>query len=169
MELRSVEAVAGALNAAGVRYLVVGGLAVNAHGYCRTTRDLDLVIQLEASNISRGLECLLGIGYRLAIPVGVEDFADASKREAWRSEKGMIVLKLWSDEHRRTPLDVFVYEPFDFEAEFAIAEWKELAPGLSAPIVGLRALIRMKEEAGRPQDLVDIEELRRVERLHEES
>lgn len=43
MELRSIEAVLGALNAAGVRYLIVGGLAVNAHGYQRATMDLDLV------------------------------------------------------------------------------------------------------------------------------
>jgi hypothetical protein len=46
MELRSVEAVVAALNAAEVRYLIVGGLAVNAHGYQRTTVDLDMVIQL---------------------------------------------------------------------------------------------------------------------------
>ena len=40
MELRSIEAVVGALHAAGVRYLIVGGLAVLAHGYQRTTVDL---------------------------------------------------------------------------------------------------------------------------------
>jgi hypothetical protein len=106
MELRSIEAVVGVLNAAEVRYLIVGGLAVNAHGYLRATRNLDLVIQLEPANLRRGLECLFEIGYRLAIPVSVEDFADAAKRETWRVEKGMIVLKLWSDDHRRTPVDV---------------------------------------------------------------
>ena len=31
----------------------------------------------------------------------------------------MVVLQLWSDLHRRTPIDVFVYEPFDFKKEFA--------------------------------------------------
>ena len=82
MELRSVEAVVGALNAAGVRYLIVGGLAVNAHGFLRATRDLDLVIQLSPGNLRAGLKSLFGIGYQLAIPVSVEDFADAFKREA---------------------------------------------------------------------------------------
>jgi hypothetical protein len=169
MELRSVEAVVGALNAAGVRYLIVGGLAVNAHGYLRSTRDLDLVIQLDHENLLCGLECLFAVGYRLAIPVSVEDFADPLKRETWRAEKGMIVLKLWSDEHRRTPIDVFVYEPFDFNHEFDRAFLNELAPGLSARIVSLEALIQMKLEAGRTQDLADIEELRRVERLTNEN
>jgi hypothetical protein len=160
--------VVAALNAAEVRYLIVGGLAVNAHGYLRATRDLDLVIQLESANLRRGLECLFEIGYRLAIPVSVEDFADASKREAWRVEKGMIVLKLWSDDHRRTPVDVFVYEPFDFSEEFEKACLSELQPGIFARIVSLEALIEMKLVAGRPHDLMDIEELRRVERLNNE-
>lgn len=168
MELRSVEAVAGALSAAGVRYLIVGGLAVNAHGYLRATRDLDVVIQLEPENLRRGLDCLFDIGYRLAIPVSVEDFADAAKREAWRVEKGMIVLKLWSDDHRRTPIDVFVYEPFDFDREFDRAFLDELSPGLFARVVAREALIDMKLAAGRPQDLQDIEELRRVQRLTDE-
>lgn len=168
MELRSVEAVVGAFNAAGVRYLIVGGLAVNAHGYLRATRDLDLVIQLEASNLRRGLESLFEIGYRLAIPVSVEDIADAAKRESWRIEKGMIVLKLWSDDHRRTPIDIFVYEPFDFDAEFEKSSLNDLGNGQSARILALEALIQMKTEAGRNQDLIDIEELRRVERLRNE-
>jgi hypothetical protein len=37
------EAVVAALNGAGVRYVVVGGLAAGAHGVVRATRDLDLV------------------------------------------------------------------------------------------------------------------------------
>ena len=41
MEVRSVEAIITALNAAKVQYLIVGGLAVIAHGYERLTRDVD--------------------------------------------------------------------------------------------------------------------------------
>ena len=141
---------------------------MNAHGYLRATRNLDLVIQLEASNLRRGLECLFEVGYRLAIPVGADDVADAAKRDAWRREKGMIVLKLWSDDHRRTPIDVFVYEPFDFDREFERALMSELAPGLSARIVSREALIQMKQDAGRARDMDDIEELRRIGRLNDE-
>ena len=97
MEARSIEAIVRALNEAGIRYLVVGGLAVNAHGYARMTRDLDLVIQLEPGNTERGLRALLEIGYRLMIPEQPAAFADPAKREAWRRDKGMIVLKLLSD------------------------------------------------------------------------
>ena len=41
MKLTSFEAIVRALNAANVRYLVAGGLAVNAHGYARFTNDVD--------------------------------------------------------------------------------------------------------------------------------
>jgi len=44
---RSVEAIVDALNAAGVRYLIAGGLAVVAHGYVRFTADVDLILDLE--------------------------------------------------------------------------------------------------------------------------
>ena len=164
MEVRSIEAIVRALNDAGIRYLVVGGLAVNAHGYARMTRDVDLVIQLEPSNTARGLRALLDAGYRLMIPEPPEAFADPAKREAWRREKGMIVLKLWSDEHRRTPVDVFVYEPFPFDREYEVAVWVEVAPGLRASVVSLPTLLQMKREAGRPRDLDDINELQRSEK-----
>lgn len=162
MELHSIETIVKALNDAGVRYLVVGGLAVNAHGFSRLTRDVDLVIDLEKTNITRGLNTLIAIGYQLAIPVRVEEFAEAQNRELWRGEKGMIVLKLWSDKHRRTPIDVFVYEPFDFRAELARAPHFEVAPGVSVPVVSLPTLLAMKREAGRPQDMTDIVELTRI-------
>jgi len=163
MEVRSIEAIVRALNDAGIRYLMVGGLAVNAHGYARMTRDVDLVIQLEPSNTERGLRALLDAGYRLMIPEPPEAFADPAKREAWRRDKGMIVLKLWSDEHRRTPVDVFAYEPFPFDREYEAAVWVEVAPGLKAPVVSLPTLLQMKREAGRPRDLDDINELQRSE------
>jgi hypothetical protein len=138
-------------------------LAVNAHGSARMTRDVDLVIKLDPPNTRKGLRALIGTGYRLMIPEEPEAFADAATRESWRKDKGKIVLKLWSDEHRRTPVAVFVYEPFPFDREYAAAVQVELAPGLLAPIVSLNTLLQMKREAGRPQDLQDIKELTRGE------
>ena len=44
MRLSSFETIAKALDSAGVRYLVAGGFAVNAHGVLRFTKDLDLVV-----------------------------------------------------------------------------------------------------------------------------
>jgi hypothetical protein len=51
MKLTSFEAIIRALNGAKARYLVAGGLAVNAHGYARFTNDVDLVIHLTKADI----------------------------------------------------------------------------------------------------------------------
>jgi hypothetical protein len=51
VKLTSFEAIVRALNDAGVRYLIAGGLAVNAHGYLRFTKDADFIIQLIPDNI----------------------------------------------------------------------------------------------------------------------
>jgi hypothetical protein len=163
MEVRSVETIVRALNTAKVQYLIVGGLAVNAHGYERLTRDVDLVISLEPDNIIRGLHALLNIGYTMAIPVTPEEFADSSRRETWRAEKNMIVLKLWSDVHKRTPVDVFVYEPFDFAREYSRARHEILWGDATAPIVPYDVLLQMKEAAARPRDLIDVEQLRKLD------
>ena len=163
MEVRSIESIVGALTEAGVRYLVVGGLAVNAHGYERLTRDVDLVIGLEPGNITRGLQALFAIGYTPAIPVTAAEFADPARREKWRKDKNMLVLKLWSDVHQRTPIDVFVYEPFDFDGEYAAAKLVPIASGLAAPVIGYAGLLAMKTKAGRDRDLSDVAALRKLD------
>ena len=79
----------------------------------------------------------------------------------------MTVLRLWSDLHRRTPLDVFVYEPFDFAEEYAAAKWEQIAAHLKAPVVRWETLIAMKRLAARPQDLADVAELEQIRKLKE--
>ena len=98
----------------------------------------------------------------MSIPAKPEDFANPEMRESWRQNRGMITLKLWSDQHQRTPVDIFVYEPFDFAKEYATAMTLEVSPGVVAPLVSLETLLKMKCDAGRAQDLIDIEELQRL-------
>lgn len=115
------------------------------------------------------MNALIGIGYRISIPVTAEQFSDPVQREQWREEKGTIVLKLWSDEHRRTPIDVFIYEPFDFATEYAAAQWEPVFGQENAPVVRYATLLEMKRSAGRPQDLADICDLEEVEKLRHPS
>lgn len=162
MVVSSIETIIRALNSASVQYLIVGGLAVNAHGYERFTKDVDLVIGLERENITRGLRALMDVGYQLRIPVTPEQFADPALREEWRREKHMVVLQLWSEVHWRTPIDVFVYEPFDFQLERSRALRLPVAGDELAPVVCYETLLALKQSAGRSQDLTDIEKLRKL-------
>lgn len=160
MKLSSFEALATSLESAGVRYLVAGGLAVAAHGYLRFTKDVDIVIRLIPDNIEKAFAALASLGYRPNVPITKEQFANSELRNSWVRDKGMQVLQFWSDAHRETSVDVFVTEPFDFDAEYGAALLSPLNKDLTIRFVSYPTLIRMKEEAGRPQDRADIEQLR---------
>jgi hypothetical protein len=160
MRLLAFEAVAKALQDANVRYLVAGGLAVNAHGYIRLTADIDVVIALDPANVLEAFRALQGLGYRPSVPVTAEGFAQAEQRERWREEKGMKVLNFFSDAYPGTSVDVFVYEPFDFAQEYERALHGEILPGVVARFVSIPTLIQMKQAAGRPRDIDDIQHLR---------
>ncbi|MFN2507513.1 MAG: hypothetical protein ABR589_01935 [Chthoniobacterales bacterium] len=151
--------IAAALNRADVPFLVVGGIAVNEHGYGRNTFAVDLVIRLAPDLIIRAFDALAKIGYRPSVPTTAEQFADAEQRRRLLEAKKMNVLTFWSDQHRKTPLDLFVTEPFDFAAEYERAEKREVATGVPVRIVALQTLFEMKRAANRPKDLADIDEL----------
>ena len=160
MKLASFDALVIALQREGVRYLIAGGLAVNAHGYLRFTKDVDVVVHLAPDNIERAFAVLDELGYRPLVPVTAAQFGDAPTRERWVRDKGMQVLQFWSDAHRETPVDMFVQEPFDFEDEYRRSLAKPLGKVL-VRFVTIPTLIRMKQAADRPQDRIDIEYLRK--------
>lgn len=150
-----------ALADAEVDYVVVGGLAVIMHGHLRATRDLDLVIGLEPANCAKGMEALANIGLRPRLPVTLADFADPDTREDWASNRNMLVFQLWDPANPERSIDVFVREPLDFRAMLAHAVIKDL-DGVPIPVASIPHLIALKQVAGRPQDLEDIQALREI-------
>lgn len=73
------------LDAAGVRFVVVGGLAVVIQGHARLTVGIDLVLDLETENVRRAIEALTARGLRPLLPVNASDFVDAeTRRRGWR-------------------------------------------------------------------------------------
>lgn len=165
MEKRSTELIIRALNEGRVQYLVVGGLAVVAHGYVRFTADLDLMLAMDASNLAASIAALKKLNYRPRAPVPLDEFADADTRRKWIDEKGLTDFSLYSPDHPATEIDLFVDPPLAFAEAYSRAASMELAPGLAATICSLPDLIDLKLGAGRPRDKEDIAEL---ERLHRE-
>lgn len=158
MRLQDAETIFRALNEANVRYLVVGGLAVIAHGYVRLTLDVDIVLDLEHENVMRAMQALEGIGYQPLVPVKATDFADVEKRKKWIDEKNMIVFQMRHSDPKSTRLDIFVKEPFPFAAEYERARWEKVH-GVRVPVVCYDELLNLKRRSGRAQDLLDIEQL----------
>jgi len=166
MELSALQAIARQLNDSGVRYIIVGGMAVVAHGYGRMTFDVDIVIKLDQRNILHAFSALARAGYRPRVPVTPEQFADATTRESLIKDKGMMVLNLWSDLYRDTAVDIFVSEPFDFEHAEKVSLCETLEDGTPVRFADIPTLIQMKRVAGREKDLDDI---RHLEMLADES
>jgi len=150
-----LERIFAALEASGARYLVVGGVAVVLHGHLRFTADLDLAVALDPPNVDAVLAALEGLGYRPRAPVPLRDFADADQRAEWERSKGMTVFSLWSAEFPGTEIDLFVSDPFPFEAAWTRRLRADLE-GLAVNVASLVDLIEMKRRAGRPQDVEDV-------------
>jgi predicted nucleotidyltransferase len=149
------EPVLASLNDGGVRYLVVGGVAVVLHGHLRTTADLDLVIDMQSDNLSRALDTLERSGFQPRAPVSLRSFADPETRRSWIETKNLQVFSLWHQELPGFEIDLFVEEPFEFEGAW---ERRVDVPlkGTTAPVVCLEDLIILKRAAGRAIDLEDI-------------
>lgn len=167
MKLEGAAAVFDALQRANVRYVVVGGLAVLAHGYLRFTKDIDLVIQLVPDNIRRTFRALEEFGYRPSVPVTADQFADRPTRERWVLEKHMRELSLWCPTQEDTPVDLFVTEPFDFDKEYGVASRRLLFERIEVRVALISTLIEMKQATTRPVDLLDVEQLRRMQEPRE--
>lgn len=151
-----VERVLAALEKAGVRYLVVGGVALVLHGYLRTTIDLDLVLQLDPDNLEKALTTFGDLGFVPQAPVPLHSFADPANREIWTQEMHMVVFSLWHPDHRGFAVDLFLQEPFDFEVAY-LGALKVQLQGVEATVLSRQDLVEMKRATGRPRDLEDIE------------
>lgn len=150
------------LDKAGVRLVVVGGVAVVLHGHLRFTADLDLAVALDRDNVLATLSALKGLGYRPRPPVRAEDFADPAIRATWVRDKNMIVFSLWSESFPGTDVDLFAQLPIPFEELEDRAVRLTVAP-LTVRVASIRDLIEMKRKAARPVDAGDIAALEKIE------
>jgi len=146
------------LNDEKVRYLVVGGVAVNLYGVLRATADLDLIIELTDDDVLRFARAMEKLGYKPRVPVTIEDFADPEKRKHWIENKHMLVFSLYNPQFRLGNIDVFVDEPFDFDEAYS-RKHVILIDDIEIPLANIDDLIYLKKQAARNQDLADIEGL----------
>jgi hypothetical protein len=148
------------LNAAGVRYVVVGGVAVVLHGHVRLTADLDLAVDLDPAEARKAIEGLVGLGLRPRAPVDPRDFADPEIRERWVRERGAVVFTM-TDPSGRRAVDLFTRNPIPFPELWSGSVEVELAD-TAVRIASIPDLIRLKRLAGRPIDRLDIESLEAI-------
>ena len=150
-----------ALNRRGCRYVIVGGLAAVLHGYGRFTADIDLAIDLERQEAAKVLRTLTELGMRPRPPVDIAEFLSPEARRQWKTQKHMIVFSLYHPDKPMLSVDLFIENPIAFSDLWERAETM-MVDGASLRVAGIDDLIRLKEIAARPQDLRDIQYLRKI-------
>lgn len=155
------EPILAALEAAGVRSVVVGGVATVLHGYARLTADLDLAIDLRADQPARAIGALTELGLTPLLPVPAMDFADPRQRAEWIRTRDLKVFTLYDPVDPLRQVDLFAQDPVPFDDLWERAVEVRLV-ALSVRIASIDDLIAMKRSAGRPQDLADIEALQLI-------
>lgn len=152
-----IEGILAELTHEGVDFLVIGGVAVGYHGYVRATKDVDIVPAPNTANLEKLVRVLERIEARID---GAEDFDSAELPDPLDPS----VLALggnWVLVTRLGRLDLMQWLGDD-------PLWETLEPTaiedqideLPVKFVSYDDLVRLKESAGRPEDLTDLKRLR---------
>jgi len=138
------------LNAYHVKYLVVGAYAVSIHAQPRATKDLDVLVKADAENAKAVFAALAEFG---ALLEGLTAAEFAEPGPFFRMGRAAV------------GVDILTELPgVDFNAA-----WERRVEGMIDPASGLKAnfissddLIAAKLAAGRPQDLADVDAIRKA-------
>lgn len=135
------------LNQHQVRFLVVGGYALGLHGHPRYTKDFDIWVERSETNLSRFHTALAAFGIEL---------------DAEGQNKFLAGHHFWLG---KPPWTIgFIGHPtgIEFETCYATREESELE-GVTIPFLSQEHFIANKLAMGRPQDLADVDHLRRLQ------
>lgn len=139
----------------GVRYKVVGGLAMNLHGLLRATDDLDLFVQPSPGNIDALKAALREHWDDPAIDeIRYEDLAGEYPAVAYGPPDESFLIDILTR----------LGKAFDYDG---IESRPVTVKGQTVEVATLRMLYRMKRDTVRMQDRVDAERIQRVMSLEE--
>lgn len=138
-----------------VDFVVIGGLAVQVHGYLRGTKDIDMVVRPSSLNLSRLSEALADLEAepRTAATINLTDPHQLRRAP-------LVPLMTKAGPLDLVNIDHLAGAPASYDSLRDSALIVELAAAEVA-FAGLPDLIRMKRAAGRRHDLADIEALTR--------
>lgn len=136
------------LNSKKVKYLLIGGYAVIAHGHPRLTNDLDIVISNDGDNVMRVVEALHDFGFTHGVTPALFQKNKAVVR------MGIAPIKI----------EILNYlEGVDFELAYERRELRH-AEDIDFALISLQDLLRNKSAVGRDKDNLDVKELKKVNR-----
>jgi Nucleotidyltransferase of unknown function (DUF6036) len=149
-----LQALLGRLAEAKIDFVVIGGIAAVANGSAAMTRDLDITYATDEENLDRLRGLLAALDARLrGVTDGVPFVPDNRTLGHTR------ILALDTPDGR---LDLVARPDYAWLRE---RSWTVAIAGARVHVASLEDLIAMKKAAGRPKDLVAVEELEAIRRL----
>jgi len=133
-----------------VDYVTIGGIAIQAYGAQRLTRDLDVAIASSAENFERLGRALVDLDARILGPGGERSDSVPTAQLLASSDEWHLITD-------HGPLDVLTLPAHLGSFADLRARAHEIPLGdLTIPIAHRDDLLTMKRAAGRPQDLADV-------------
>jgi hypothetical protein len=142
-----------------IKYLIVGGVAINLYGVPRMTQDLDIIISMEPDNIRQMNQTLHKLGYVPRLPVEADDLADPQKVKSWIEERNLTAFSYYHQDEIYKVIDIILNHPLSFGEAFAKKIIRQ-ASGIEVYLASVADIIKMKQGTGRDQDESDIKMLR---------
>jgi hypothetical protein len=140
------------LQARGVRFVLIGGFGARLYGSPTVTNDLDLCYARDMANLEAMAGALSELGARLrGAPADVSFLLDAKTLRA--GDRFTFVTEAGNLDCLGTPSGVTGFEELERTAVTMDLD------GLEVRVASIEDLIRMKEAAGRPKDLIEVEVL----------
>ncbi len=141
-----------AFNTASVEFIIVGGYAVNFHGFRRTTGDIDLWLKPDNDNKVKIIAAFRGLKIKETVLQQLSEM-DFTKHLVFR------------DGEPPFKIDFMTYvSGVKFDEAYKERIITEL-DGLSLPFIHINHLVLSKINTGRPQDTIDIEQLQKIQQL----
>ena len=149
-----------------VKYVLVGGIAMNLLGSLRTTADLDILVEMSDENLAKIVKILKKQGYHVRQPVDPMKIADPKIRKDWIKNKNMKAFNFYKDKALKE-VDIIIESPVAYDKAKPQAVPIRIGK-MTLPVISINHLIQMKKKANRPIDLADLEELKWIEQLRKE-
>jgi predicted nucleotidyltransferase len=140
------------LVAAEIRFVLVGGLAVNAWGYIRATRDVDIVPDSSPDNLERLDALLADLGGRVDVDGRLLD-SDAISTFLRTGDRTLVVTDLGRVDVLQGLPQIPTFADLDAKATNVDMD------GLAVRVCSLDHLLEMKRASERPRDRDDLEAL----------
>ena len=144
----------------GVDFVIVGGVAAALHGGSRITFDLDIVPSLAPDSWQAAVDLLWALGARPRIPEPLERIRNVEHVRRWRVEKNMLALNFRTSDDT-AEVDLLVSHSEEFEQLRRRAVQVSIG-NRTFSVASIDDLLAMKRASGRPQDVLDIQELQRI-------